>query len=294
MLLGYAFILVIAPIVLYYSNQRQLHLYDGFSTVRFAAAAAIYFLYLYFNFSGYIHIVIGIGRLAGFELPENFREPFDSVNFLDFWTRWNITLADWFRYYLFNPLTKLLVKHWGTSVSLPYLGAIAFFCTFLTMGVWHGTSGTFVIYGLLLGSGVTVNKLWQVSLTKRLGKKGYRRLADMAPYRAFSRATALSYFAIVLSCIWFDPKQAHLVLSLSGLRVAFGAFCFLTLCSVAAILAIDGIKHLRKGAVGRIPKPADVDSGLALAALTAAKVFALVVIVSFLQPAAPEFVYKAF
>src|SRR5262250_2889257 len=98
-------------------------------------------------------VVIGIGRFYGFRLPENFDRPFAAGNFLEFWTRWHITLSNWFKVYVFNPGLRALAARVETPRAMPYLGVLAYFVTFLLMGVWHGSTRAFVIYGLLLGAG---------------------------------------------------------------------------------------------------------------------------------------------
>ena len=173
----------------------------------FSAAAVLYTFYLYFNFSGYMDIVIGAGSLLGQTLPENFRQPFAARNFLDFWTRWHITLSEWFRTYLFNPLLKALARRFQSAAVMPWLGVLAFFITFLVMGLWHGTTPVFVVYGLLLGFGAGANKLWQLAMTRRLGKAGYRALAERAAYRIVCRGATFAYFALALVCLWVDLAQ---------------------------------------------------------------------------------------
>ena len=143
----------------------------------YGASASLYTVYLYFNFSGYMDIVIGIGTLLGQSLPENFDKPFTARSFLEFWQRWHMTLSQWFKFYLFNPLLMFLMTCFPAPALTAYLGVLAFFVTFLVMGVWHGTTAVFVIYGLLMGAGASINKLWQVTCTERLGKKRYRALS---------------------------------------------------------------------------------------------------------------------
>jgi alginate O-acetyltransferase complex protein AlgI len=75
--------------------------------VVYAVCAAAYTAYLYFNFSGYMDIVIGVGMLLGQILPENFNKPFSARSFLEFWQRWHMTLSEWFRLYVFNPCPRL-------------------------------------------------------------------------------------------------------------------------------------------------------------------------------------------
>ena len=307
LLVGYLFIVIVAPLLLHLTEYRQLQLYDQLSvsarswavTTDFAAAATLYLFYLYFNFAGYMHIVIAIGTLAGFRLPENFNAPFRSANFLDFWSRWHITLADWFRYYLFNPLAKALIGRWGTPGQLPYLGAIAFFCTFLVMGIWHGTSRLFVVYGVMLAAGVTVNKVWQIEMAKRLGRDGYKRLTSNVLYRSVCRAAALSYFAVSLTCMWIDGPHRGFFLSRDGLVASVAAVVLLTVIGGALVLATDfggaGAavvrERLNHGGARTAAVDRDEPTG---AAWVAAKIAIVAAALVLFGDAAPEFVYKAF
>jgi len=308
-LLGYIFIVVIAPWLLDVTGIEQASLYVDFDTktlglygiIHFAGAAALFLFYLYFNFAGYMHIVIGFSGLAGIELPENFNAPFRTANFMDFWTRWHITLADWFRYYLFNPLAKFLIARWGNPTTLPYLGAVAFFCTFLVMGIWHGPTRIFVVYGLFLGAGVTATKIWQIEMTKRLGKGGYRRLASNVLYQSICRAAALSYFALSLTCVWIDGGHRNDFLSRGGLLAAAGAVAALTLLGAVIDLAVRLIAGGWKASAPSIGRERSAEAGLpatgcgfALAAWTAAKICAVGAVLVMFGSAAPEFVYKAF
>lgn len=90
-----------------------------------AVTASLFLLHLYLNFAGYMHVVIGIGVLAGLRLPENFNDPFRTANFVELWSRWHITLSEWFKFYLFNPLLKAMGRRWGDAVPMAYLGAIS-------------------------------------------------------------------------------------------------------------------------------------------------------------------------
>ena len=99
-----------------------------------------YALQLYFDFSGYSDMAIGMGRMFGFELPENFRLPYAAQSVRDFWRRWHISLSTWFRDYLFIPLGGS--RH-GAARTHANLLAV-----FLLCGLWHGASWTFVVWGL--------------------------------------------------------------------------------------------------------------------------------------------------
>jgi alginate O-acetyltransferase complex protein AlgI len=257
----------------------------------YVATAVAYTVYLYANFAGYMDIVIGLGILMGQELPENFNQPFFARSFLEFWRRWHMTLSDWFKTYVFNPLLKALTRRFNSPASGPYLGVAAFFVTFLIMGVWHGTTSVFVVYGLLMGAGASINKLWQVMITNRLGKKRYKALAERPLVVYFSRGLTLAYFALALTCLWVD------MLKLLWLTRQLGVFgiigCYLGLAFVAgmAFALWDTLKSLVAG----------LNLGASLAAsgmigrnLTLAFQVLLIVTVSSFFHKAPEFVYRAF
>jgi|HubBroStandDraft_6_1064221.scaffolds.fasta_scaffold00600_6 alginate O-acetyltransferase complex protein AlgI len=205
-----------------------------FGIYLFALLTFAYLVNLFVNFAGYMNIVIGIGGLAGIVLPENFDHPFRSESFLDLWSRWHITLSNWFKTYLFNPLLRMLSARWGTKNSTPYLGAIAFYVTFFVMALWHGTTSIYVVYGLFLGSGVTVNRLWQILIPKVFGKNNYRVLSGQRWYSQLSRAATISYLAVALTSFWIDGEQARELGRPTGLAILFGSFVLMT--GVGALL----------------------------------------------------------
>lgn len=209
------------------------------------AFALFWFLFkLYMNFSGYMDIVIGLGKLFYFDLPENFNQPFTSKNFLDFWGRWHITLAGWFKFYLFNPISKAIMYRLDSLAAVPYVGVVAYFITFFIMGIWHGSTLIFVVYGLFLGLGVGINKLYQVLMRNYLGKKPYSQLAENTYYQYLSRGAAISYFAVALTCLWMSIEQ---FLSLFG-HWALGVMllAFLILSILYAFIAFLGDLIKRK------------------------------------------------
>ncbi|MBR2319221.1 MAG: MBOAT family protein [Clostridia bacterium] len=105
--------------------------------------AIAYLLQIYFDFSGYSDMAIGMGHIFGFQFPENFNYPYASLGIKDFWRRWHITLSTWFREYLYIPLGGN--RKGKTRMLLNQL--IVFFCT----GLWHGANLTFVVWGLYNG-----------------------------------------------------------------------------------------------------------------------------------------------
>ncbi|HEX3701928.1 MAG TPA: MBOAT family protein [Vicinamibacterales bacterium] len=110
-----------------------------------------YTLQIYFDFSGYSDMAIGLGRMFGFRFPENFRWPYIADSVQDFWRRWHISLSTWFRDYLYVPLGGNRVSPARTYVNLV---AVFFLC-----GLWHGASWNFVIWGLFHGTFLVIERL---------------------------------------------------------------------------------------------------------------------------------------
>jgi alginate O-acetyltransferase complex protein AlgI len=119
---------------------------------------------IYFDFCGYSDMAIGLSRIFGFHLKENFRQPYTAVNFTDFWRRWHISLSNWIRDYLYIPLG-------GNRYSMPRTYFNLCLCFFLS-GLWHGASWTFIIWGLFHGAMLIADRLfwkeWQKHLPKIL------------------------------------------------------------------------------------------------------------------------------
>jgi alginate O-acetyltransferase complex protein AlgI len=125
------------------------HVVDGLGFFSSWAGALGYSLQLYFDFSGYSDMAVGLAWLIGFRFPQNFNSPYKAVNVSDFWRRWHMSLSAWFRDYLFIPL--------GGSRRGP---ARTFFNLVVTMflaGLWHGAAWTFVIWGLVHGLALGVH-----------------------------------------------------------------------------------------------------------------------------------------
>jgi alginate O-acetyltransferase complex protein AlgI len=108
------------------------------------AAAVGYSLELYFDFSGYSDMAVGLACLLGFRFPQNFNSPFKAQNISDFWRRWHMSLSSWFRDYLFIPL--------GGSRRGARRTVINLVATMFLVGLWHGAAWTFVVWGLVHGA----------------------------------------------------------------------------------------------------------------------------------------------
>ncbi|WP_315835015.1 MBOAT family O-acyltransferase [Bradyrhizobium prioriisuperbiae] len=114
-----------------------------------------YTFQLYFDFSGYADMAVGISLLFGIRIPYNFNSPYIAVSIQDFWRRWHMTLSRWLRDYLYIPLGG----NRGSSAMI-YRNL---FLTFLLGGLWHGAAWTFIIWGALHGLGCCVHRLWSTA-----------------------------------------------------------------------------------------------------------------------------------
>jgi alginate O-acetyltransferase complex protein AlgI len=121
-----------------YADHAHLGLLTGW------AAAVGYSLQLYFDFSGYSDMAVGLAWLLGFRFPQNFNSPYKAENISDFWRRWHMSLSSWFRDYLFIPLGGSRRGTGRTTVNLVV--------TMFLAGLWHGAAWTFVVWGLVHGT----------------------------------------------------------------------------------------------------------------------------------------------
>lgn len=117
---------------------------NGYSSILTAWLGALAYLFqIYYDFSGYSDMAIGLGKMFGFDFKENFNYPYGAVSVRDFWRKWHISLSTWFKEYLYIPLGGNRKGRLRTVLNR----LIVFFCT----GLWHGASWTFVIWGLYHG-----------------------------------------------------------------------------------------------------------------------------------------------
>jgi alginate O-acetyltransferase complex protein AlgI len=118
----------------------------------------LYTFQIYLDFSGYSDVAIGIGRLLGITLPENFDRPYLQPNIQQFWQRWHITLSTWFRVYYFTPFSRALIR---SSYTFPQWSIVlsSQITTMTLIGLWHGITWNFFVWGLWHGVGLFVFKI---------------------------------------------------------------------------------------------------------------------------------------
>jgi D-alanyl-lipoteichoic acid acyltransferase DltB (MBOAT superfamily) len=257
-----------------------------------ATVAAFYTIYLYFNFSGYTDIVIGIAKFLRINLPENFNRPFSADNFLEFWNRWHITLSQWLKTYVYNPLLIVFMRRYPSETIEPLIGVAAFFLTFFLIGLWHGQTSEFIFFGFLLGMGISVNKLFQIEMAKAIGKKQYKTLSNMWLYQAVCRGFTFTFFSFSLLWFWSNWKSLEKMSRALQLPALLLGWFFIFAASTIVLAAWEAIwvaaRNLRWGgqAVFRSRYVRTVwDTGLA---------FVLVALMEILSTSAPDIVYKAF
>lgn len=158
--------------------------------------AAAYTLQIFFDFSGYTDMAIGIGNMFGFHFTENFNYPYISKSIREFWRRWHISLSSWFRDYLYIPLGGNRISPVRTYVNL--------FIVFLATGIWHGANWTFILWGVWNGVFIVLERTRL--LDRILGKAG---LQWGGPSRSFF-AHIYAMLAVLIGWVLFrsDSIQA--------------------------------------------------------------------------------------
>ncbi len=163
----------------------------------------VYAFQIFFDFSGYTDIAIGLGQFVGITLPENFKQPYRQSNLTLFWNNWHMTLTQWFRAYFFNPFARALRSKRKLSAGMMVL--ISQLATMTLIGLWHGVTWSFVLWGLWHGFGLFLQNRWSGWIKPRLAETSPSPRAQ----RALSIGGALLTFHFVaLGWVWFvlpDP-----------------------------------------------------------------------------------------
>jgi alginate O-acetyltransferase complex protein AlgI len=257
----------------------------------YGAAALCYLLFLYFNFSGYTDIVIGLGRLFGFHLPENFNKPFVATSFLDFWTRWHITLSLWFRDYCFTPILKYAVR---SGVRNPVVATMpAYFISFGLLGLWHGRTWPFVLCGLMFATGSVLNHSWRVVAGRRLSKDSVARLNSNQLWRALASAVTFFYIAIAITGLWLSGPEFVAILRSFTLRAGALATILIILTLAVGILVLRVVLEwppARKSLATLLRVIFGTETSLAIAI----KIFVVIVWYFGFSTRLPDFVYRGF
>jgi alginate O-acetyltransferase complex protein AlgI len=220
--------------------------FDGASPVAFGAAQVGYFVYLSFDFIGYTGIVLGLAALCGFRPPENFNRPWSSVSYLDFWTRWHMTMAGFFRTYVFSTVLRHLTYRRPARSASAANAAIALFATFFLVGLWHGVTWHFAVCGLLLGLGATVNQFWRFTVGRAANPSMAQGQRSPLATNALTVAT-LTYVCLSITPLWLTSlslERAAQLVQIYGV-VGFGLSILTTALAVlVAVVAYRVCMHL--------------------------------------------------
>ncbi len=193
-----------------------------------------YTLQIFFDFSGYSDMAIGLGRMFGFRFLENFNYPYISRSIREFWRRWHISLSSWFRDYLYIPMGGGRVGRVRVYFNL--------WTVFLLCGLWHGASWNFVIWGMLHGFFIVLERVGWGKLLARLGspvQHAYTLLVVMVAwvfFRIESFPDALSYLASMAGLSQGDAARYHPALFLNTektLALIFGLLFSIPVQSIA-------------------------------------------------------------
>ncbi|MBQ3256092.1 MAG: MBOAT family protein [Oscillospiraceae bacterium] len=197
-----------------------------------------YMMQIYFDFSGYSDMAIGMSRMFGFRLKENFNYPYAAVSIRDFWRRWHISLSTWFREYLYIPLGGNRMGKTRAAINR----MIVFLCT----GIWHGANYTFILWGVLHGIlsaledfGVLPTERLSKSPTGRLLSRCYTLLCVMLLFVLFRADTVADAWTMVSSMFLFRtaPNGSYLLHSLLTGSAALSLLGAIVLCGGIAQLS---------------------------------------------------------
>jgi alginate O-acetyltransferase complex protein AlgI len=237
-------------------------------------AITCYTAQIYFDFSGYSDMAIGLGRMFGLRFLENFDHPYESRSVREFWRRWHISLSTWFRDYLYLPL--------GGSRKSPARVALNLWIVFLLCGLWHGASWNFVVWGAFHGLFLSLERTLlraRVARLPALPARAYTLLVVMVGWVWFRAETLAGSVAMLRALVGFGTGDGvvHNVALFADMRVwlALGAAA-LGATSIPARLA-------RRVAAGLPERTAPVEFGAratALAGLTGLLVVCLSVVAS--------------
>lgn len=171
---------------------------------------------IYFDFSGYTDIAIGLGRLIGIRLPENFAAPYLKPNLTQFWNSWHMTLTQWFRSYFFNPLTRYLRTR-QRPIPAWFILLLTQFATMCLIGLWHGITWNYLLWGGWHALGLFLQNRWSEWMRVRFPDGG--AASRTRPALAFV-GTVLTFHYVALGWIFFAISTPQL--SIAVLMKLFG------------------------------------------------------------------------
>jgi hypothetical protein len=148
-----------------------------------------------------------------------------------------MTMSNWFKTYVFNPLLMAMTARWPAPAAADTLAAIAFFATFFLVGLWHGTTKAFILAGLLLGLGASVNQWYRGGVRRRLGKRAFEALAARPAYAIAAKGLTFAYLCGAIVPLWMQGQEMR---SIAGRYGVVGlalsqAFVFVVAAATAPV-----------------------------------------------------------
>lgn len=217
-----------------------------------------YSLQLYFDFSGYTDMAVGLGRMFGYRLPENFNYPYSAQSVREFWRRWHMTLSSWFRDYLYIPLGGGRAAPWRVQLNLLIVFALC--------GLWHGASWSFVVWGFWHGLFLALERTRIGRVLDALPRPARHAYALLAVglgwvfFRAADLTSALAYMQALFSFHWegfgytWMVRVNHATLTVLALALAGSAPVVPWLAS--RLDALSSPPSLMRAALARLLPPA--------------------------------------
>lgn len=172
-----------------------------------------YLLQLYYDFSGYSDMAVGLARTVGFKIPENFDHPYMASSVAEYWRRWHISMGTWFRDYVYTPIIRSLTqKQWTKKLKKPFLvcDALALVVTWTLTGIWHGSGLRFLIYGLWFCLFIILERLSD-NHRKRLKKQGKLKSLKKSGIRK-AADHIVTLFAVTIGMVFFRADSITMAL----------------------------------------------------------------------------------
>ncbi len=167
-------------------------------------SALFYTLQIYYDFSGYSDMAIGLGKIFGFDFLENFNHPYISCSIQEFWRRWHISLSSWFKEYLYIPL--------GGNRKGKYRTYLNLIIVFAVTGLWHGASWSFVFWGLFHGFFILVERM------------GFKKVLEGKSVPVKTLSWIYTFLVVNIGWIFFRAEHLSLGLSMTGRLFGLGSF----------------------------------------------------------------------
>ena len=198
----------------------------GLSTADAWIGVLNYALQLYFDFSGYSDMAVGVARMFSITLPLNFNSPYKAASIIEFWSRWHMTLTRYLTLYLYNPMAMWVSRRRAAAGrptsrkaarTLPGFASMVVFPTMTTMflaGIWHGAGLQFIIFGLLHGTYIGLNHAW------RIFRKEGSLLAHFLQLRPVG--IALTFVCVLVAQVFFRAASTHDALTVLAALSGFG------------------------------------------------------------------------